>query len=221
MLVNSRKLLFFDYDGTLSYNDQLPSARTVKALNEAKSVGYNIFICTGRCNAFLPKIDGIKFDGVVAAAGARITIGDELLFEATLTNEQIIKYLKLADSKGLIGALEGRDNMILFGRVPKTESRFSKYKCISSPEDFFERFSGERINKFSIWGKTNIGFIKEGQKDFFVVDHGHASEYIPLGCSKSFRMKRVADYYGLEIADTISFGDSFNDLDMLKAAGIG
>ena len=221
MLLNRGKLLFFDYDGTLSCSDHLPSTRTVNALNEAKNVGYNIFLCTGRCNAHIPNINDIKFDGIVASAGARITIGDELLFETVLTNEQITKYLKLAYSKDLYGALEGRDNLILFGQKPKSDSKFIGLKCISSPEDYFERFGNEQINKFSLWCETDMDFLKEGQNDFFVVDHGYASEYIPFGCSKSSGIKRVADYYGLEVADTISFGDSFNDLDMLKAAGIG
>lgn len=218
MLSSPQKLLFFDYDGTLSYNDQLPSGKTVNVLNQAQNMGYKLFLCTGRCNAHIPKINNISFDGVVAAAGTRIAVGDELLFETAVSNELLLKYLNLAYNKGLCGALEGRDSIIVFGENPRFNNSL---KSINSPEDFFERFSGEQINKFSLWCETNIEFLKEGQKDFFVVDHGYASEYIPLGCSKSAGMKCVADYYGLSFADTISFGDSFNDVDMLKAAGIG
>jgi len=221
MIFSPQKLLFFDYDGTLSYNYQSPSQRTVSALNKVQNAGYKIFLCTGRCKGFIPEIKDIKFDGVISAAGARVSIGDKILFETTLSKELLKKYLQLAYSKGLFGALEGPDNMILFGKSPKIDERLGEFKSINSTEDFFERFADEPINKFSLWGETNMDYLKEGKKDFFVVDHGHASEYIPLGCSKSNGMKRIADYYGQSIAETVGFGDSFNDLDMLKAAGIG
>ena len=44
---------------------------------------------------------------------------------------------------------------------------------------------------------------------------------VPLGFSKGTGIEKVCELTGIPVKDTIAFGDSVNDLEMLKAAGIG
>ena len=46
-------------------------------------------------------------------------------------------------------------------------------------------------------------------------------ESVPLGFSKGSGIRKVCELFGIPISDTIAFGDSVNDLDMLETAGIG
>ncbi len=41
------------------------------------------------------------------------------------------------------------------------------------------------------------------------------------GVDKGTGLKKIADYYGIKMSEVAAFGDSFNDVAMLKAAGLG
>ena len=44
---------------------------------------------------------------------------------------------------------------------------------------------------------------------------------IPTGIGKSSGIREVCAYFGIPIEQTMAFGDGQNDLDMIRAAGIG
>jgi hydroxymethylpyrimidine pyrophosphatase-like HAD family hydrolase len=46
-------------------------------------------------------------------------------------------------------------------------------------------------------------------------------ESVPHGFSKGSGIRKVCELFGIPLSDTIAFGDSVNDLDMLETAGIG
>ena len=46
-------------------------------------------------------------------------------------------------------------------------------------------------------------------------------ECIPRGVDKGEGLKYVAGLYGIPMSQVIAFGDSFNDMAMIKAAGLG
>ena len=50
---------------------------------------------------------------------------------------------------------------------------------------------------------------------------GRYYEFNPAGVDKGFGLRALADYLGIDIADTIACGDSANDMAMLEAAGVG
>lgn len=55
----------------------------------------------------------------------------------------------------------------------------------------------------------------------YLVHNEEVVEMVPLGFSKGTGIEKVCDLTGISVKDTIAFGDSVNDLEMLKAAGIG
>jgi HAD superfamily hydrolase (TIGR01484 family) len=55
----------------------------------------------------------------------------------------------------------------------------------------------------------------------YLVHNEEVVEMVPLGFSKGTGIKKVCELTGISVKDTIAFGDSVNDLEMLKAAGIG
>ena len=79
---------------------------------------------------------------------------------------------------------------------------------------------------------TDISSLEEAKKllgdrfTFVVHPFGNKGgcingEIIPKGIDKGRGMKLVCDYYGIDLKDTIAFGDSMNDYEMLKTAGTG
>ena len=47
------------------------------------------------------------------------------------------------------------------------------------------------------------------------------AEFVPKGFSKAKGISLMCERLGIDVADTIAVGDSINDVDMLKHAGIG
>ena len=54
-----------------------------------------------------------------------------------------------------------------------------------------------------------------------IIAHADYMEATPLGCTKSAGMRLVLEAVGIPREDSVAFGDSNNDLDMLRYAGIG
>lgn len=64
--------------------------------------------------------------------------------------------------------------------------------------------------------------LKELGRDYRLMIHNKAvCEMVPQGFGKETGMKRLCGMLGVDIADTYAFGDSANDVAMLKAAGVG
>ncbi len=59
--------------------------------------------------------------------------------------------------------------------------------------------------------------LKSPQDDFLPT----MIECLMRGVDKGAALKRVADYYGVDMKEVIAMGDSFNDAAMIKAAGLG
>ncbi|MCI7239359.1 MAG: HAD-IIB family hydrolase, partial [Anaerococcus sp.] len=46
-------------------------------------------------------------------------------------------------------------------------------------------------------------------------------DIMPKGINKGRSLIEIADYYKIDHKDTIAFGDEINDIEMIKAAGVG
>ena len=77
----NKKIIFLDVDGTLvNENGIVPESAKV-AVKKARKNGHYVFLCTGRSKAEIYEdIMEIGFDGIIAAAGGYIELGDKVLF---------------------------------------------------------------------------------------------------------------------------------------------
>lgn len=81
---------FFDWDGTLSADGQTVASDTVDAIHALQQGGNAAILCTGRATGLIPDTaKAIGFDGLVAAAGAFVRLGEKQLFRRYLPPEQI------------------------------------------------------------------------------------------------------------------------------------
>lgn len=46
-------------------------------------------------------------------------------------------------------------------------------------------------------------------------------EVMEYGVTKAKAVRTLCDFFGIDIRDTIAFGDNYNDVDMLEAVGHG
>ena len=226
---NSRKVLFFDIDGTLLTSKQVIPDSAKEALKKAQDAGHLIFINTGRTPYILPKeLTEFGFDGFVCGCGTYITLHDKILNESYLPLELCQETLQVLRDCKLPTFFERHDSLYynddVLSTPTKKEQLFIDYlgaKPISSlsPEDQKNFFFVKLISFFHDYSdkESFYNFIKD--KFICFMHSEEAWEVSQKDFDKATGMKVVLDHLGLSVEDSFAFGDSVNDLAMLKFAG--
>lgn len=226
----SRKIAFFDIDGTLtSETDGSIPLSTKEAIRKSRENGHFMFINTGRCLYTIEKcfLD-IGFDGVICGCGTNIYCNENGAFHELLyvsqTHKITCEILSHSRKFELDILFEGR-NFVQFdtARPLVTQGGIEqynifinkKYEMSINPED--ENFT---CDKFVIWFQHAYdisAFRQVSDKYFSCIDRGgNFREFVPKDYSKASGIQYILDYYQLSIEDTCSLGDSNNDLPMLN-----
>lgn len=223
-----RKLLFFDIDGTLWDAKNIIPDSTKEAFVKLRKQGHLTFICSGRSRGFIrhPDLFALGFDGVISGCATMIEYKDETIFYYEMNNKSVADTVNLVRSYGFKPILEGKRFLYLddeeFGQDPYVN------KLRADMGEFILPIS-------STWGKWEVSKLSCDtrnidtrecysilKKDFDLLIHNEdVVEVVPKGYDKSEGINRIVDFLGADHKDTIAFGDSVNDLGMLKKANIG
>ncbi len=237
-----RKLIFLDIDGTLVSAMAAPSAHAVEAVQGARANGHKVFLCTGRNMPIIgDDILDVGFDGVIASAGSHVEIDGEVLFDKILPEETIQECLSVFHSHGMYCRIETPEGiytdpqmeaLLKTAKPDKTNSElirmqkeieagiaispYEKYPCQGAYKICFTSKDLESIEKTK----------KHLQDRFAYAVHPYANssacyngEIIPKGVDKGKGMEIVCRYYEEHLQNTVAFGDSMNDYEMMAAAG--
>ena len=239
----NRKLIFLDIDGTLVSDMRAPSALATKAVRRARTNGHLVFLCTGRNMAIIGKdIMDVGFDGVIASAGGHVEVGDKVLFDSLLAEEIIQECLSVFHAHGIYCRIESPEGIFT---DPQMESLLRTAKPDRSNSELirmqreieagipilpYESYPGNGAYKIC-FTSTGLEAVEETKKylgdrfEYVVHPYGRSTscfngEIIRKGVDKGSGMEQVCRYYGMRMEDTVAFGDSTNDNEMMKCAGI-
>lgn len=222
-----RKALFFDIDGTLidDKTKRIPES-AVKAIKAARAEGHLVFINTGRARCILDDIEGrIPVDGYLCGCGTYIEIDGKVVLHHILSAKRRAELQKAVPAHNLDGVLEGRGGCTF-------QNHESRMPSIEHLKKAFEKRPARRItdwnrevvdfDKFCVVADeaSDIqGFLKALEPDVTAIDRGQGLyECVPTGFDKAAAMKFILDYYGISWENSYAFGDSTNDLAMIKFA---
>lgn len=219
-------LLFFDIDGTLLPIDDthiMPDG-TKEALRKAKENGHKIFINTGRVKTAVDKqLLNFGFDGIVCGCGTYVEYEGKTICHHTLTKEACISYAESLRKYRLQTIFEGKDRIFIEGDcVPGSTLQYIHDSFLlncefpiekaTHPDFIFDKFT-------TVWTEESDlqSFYQEFSKDFIIIPHfGDVCELVPKKYSKATGIQTIIDYLGVSLSDCYAFGDSINDLEMLK-----
>ena len=160
-------------------------------------------------------LESVPVDGFVCALGSDVRFRGKQLYSAALSQEQLRKVVQFYLEEKKYCILEGEDDVFVIN--PRKQS--SKIP-ITSPDDFEKLYPGSLINIFTIPGRITDRERELFGDDFFFVEHPDFFEGALKGNSKSRGMEVILNHLGMTAQDCIAMGDSMNDYDMLKYAGI-
>lgn len=220
-----KKIIFFDIDGTLFVEGEyyIPES-AIEAIHKAQANGHLCFVNTGRPISTIEQcIWDIGFDGFICGCGTYIHYDNMMIFKAELDENIRKEIIELSMDCHVENVLEGIDgdyfpeNM----QYPFFLHVYDRYKEQNFPVHKYNRDSLFNFEKMACYIREDsdkerfLNYFLE-DKDYDIIDRGDNNyEIIPLGCTKATGIDVLLDYLGLSINDTISIGDSSNDLSML------
>lgn len=234
----SKKILFFDIDGTLINRDGIVPASAKRALEQARHAGHEIVICSGRSGHQLSQWMYDDFDGIINCTGARVVCHGTPIYEHFIPREEVKRTRETVEGAGglLIGQTDAclvlsqecydffLDYLVRSGRSQE-RIRAMLGDAIITPEmeayGNILKFCYYRSQKSVARLEEELGDVLHVEASSFAGATSDSGEITWKGINKSFGMQRYIAHRGFSREDTVAFGDGPNDLDMLAFANIG
>ncbi len=222
------KAVFFDIDGTIWDADMVIPDSTREALRRLKENGIYTFICSGRTRAFIkdPRLLALGFDGILSGCGTCVSFRGEEIVYKTISGELMEHTLEVLKKYGIPVVLEGRDHLYVNDEDFAGDPFLDRLKR-DVGEDLLgisENQGKWEVSKFSaVMKHNNYDNVRKELSPWydFLVHTTEVVEGVPKGCSKATGIRAVCEKLGIAREDTYAFGDSVNDLEMLKYVAHG
>lgn len=232
----NKKLLVLDLDGTLTNSKKEVTIKTREAIAKLQAAGHMVALASGRPTAGIQKIaDLLELDKkggyVLAFNGARIIDWKtgEVIFQQTLEHRYLpelyagavrhgLTIFTYQDAKAITATdvneyaqFEAKINGLTIERVEDFAGYidFPINKCLLSGdpvevkkcEDEFLATMGEELSIFK-------------SEDFFL-------EIMAKNIDKAASLERLIKQLGISRENVVCCGDGYNDISMIKFAGVG
>ncbi|MBQ8994200.1 MAG: HAD family hydrolase [Oscillospiraceae bacterium] len=235
----SRKLIFLDIDGTLTVpGSNEPPKSALDAIRSAQDLGHKVLLCSGRNPDMMAPVLKYGFDGYVACSGGYVAVGDEVLYDCPMTKEQQETAMRLFKENGIYRTVEAKDGSFcdegladfLFQQSGGNSEMLRWRKALESDLGIrpMSEYDGRPIYKvvFICSDLEQIRPAKDAlEKDFYFLvqeqmgAQAFNGELVNRKFDKGTGVRIAAEKLGFDIADTIGFGDSMNDLEMIETVG--
>ena len=242
-MVVKPKAIFLDMDGTILNHHNKVSIHTKEIIDELRNKGIFVFIATGRNAAelreMLPK--GFEVDAIITANGMAGYIGEEVVFEHSLSRELVETIIDKARENKVYYELfpYGESRMVLQQdkeyvlneiREPKPESVeinewISRQKAIKEEIEWTEEIIGTHFSKFYFFSRTKetinnwkleLALLQKEMAFTMTPSSPHNAEVMVANVSKASGIEQMLERFGLTGCETLAIGDSDNDLKMFE-----
>ena len=230
------RAIALDLDGTLTNHEKVVTPKTREALLQASAKGAVIILASGRPTYGIePVAECLELNKqggyILSYNGGNIVNAKtgEKLFSQFLPDEVIPELYAYAEENG--HALLGYAGNEIITEMPddqyvKEESRINKMN-IRKVENLFEAME-PHPTKLLMTGDPTLMLKAEkelveklGDRMDIFRSAPFFLELVPKGIDKAKSLSRLLTKINLTPADMIAFGDGYNDLSMLKLAGMG
>ena len=230
------RAIALDLDGTLTNHDKVVTPRTRQALLQSESKGAIIILASGRPTyGIVPVAECLELEKrggyILSYNGGNIVNAKtgEKLFSQFLPDAVIPILYKYAKEKN--HALLGYAGNEIITEMPddqyvKEESRINKMN-IRKVDNLLDALEPHPTKLLMTGDPTDMIKAEEelieilGEKMDIFRSAPFFLELVPKGIDKAQSLLRLLSKINLTPADLMAFGDGYNDLSMLKLAGVG
>ena len=225
-----KKVIFTDIDGTILDGTRgFPrvSEKNLYALKQIRENGSYVIISSGRSHSIINKeILDTKPAGFILCNGSYIEVNGEVIYKSVLEKKAIDRIVEctktchglcIYETHDIVGTTDANEELIAF---------FMKQWNMPSVDIIVRETGDQEIYKMlpAFLSETDCKNFEqllnhefELKKQKGVLAYDVTSKHI----TKGEALKKVLNYLHMDKKDAIAFGDSMNDVDMLKEAGTG
>lgn len=233
------RLIAFDMDGTLLTSENSVSGPVQAALEQAIEQGKKVIICTGRTYRELMDYEQKEFKNIryyVCENGALVydSVKQEVISRTCIPEELVHQILALAEPEDVMVYLASNgQNMVNRKDALRMEYfHAERYKDIELRsavlhEDIIKSYRAHPVpvEKMNLYSATTglrdkfYGLLKDLPLSIIFAEES-GLEIMSPGMSKASGLLKLCGYLKIPMEETIAVGDSDNDVEMLKAAGL-
>lgn len=222
------KALFFDIDGTLvSFKTHAIPQSAVDALTEAHRRGIRIFISTGRPIAIITNLGQIAplIDGYITTNGAYSFVGADVVACHAMDATDVQAIIADADRADYSLIVVGQRRVVVYNRKDIVDCIFVHGLGVDAL-DFsltLADLKDEPILQMTPFITTEQEALLARHVSHCTFGRWHP-EFVDITrdhIDKARGLREMAAHLGLDISQTMAFGDGGNDIPILRQAGIG
>lgn len=231
------KIIFSDLDGTLLCSDKSITEGNRAAIDRATKAGHSFVIATGRPFESAKMVSdslGLNGEGcyIVSYNGGHVydCYRQKVLFSRQMDLQTVRELFSLAAEAGLYVHTYQNGEILTKEATEEMEWYASRTNLRACPRADALEYLTREPNKAIV-----IDIHDQSRLERFRMEHEQWAkgkcrmmfscpqylEVVPEGISKQTGINFLADFLGVDRADTIAVGDETNDIEMIKAAGIG
>lgn len=226
--MSKRYALFFDIDGTLvSFKTHEIPPSTILALTQAKANGHHVYIATGRPPIILTNLGAIEhlIDGYITTNGALCFVGDEFVTCQPIPKSDVMTVVEDSKAKGYSLIVVGKKDVAVLDPTGDVDRIFQQMLAVKNLD---KASPLEEVLKQDILQLTPFFPADYEQQLMARLPqcisgrwHPEFTDITANGADKGKGIVTIARHDGLDISQTIAFGDGGNDTSMILQAGIG
>ena len=218
------KIAFFDIDGTLiDPATGKISPKTVEMLNRLEEKGIRRVIVTGRPIGSLPDFGGLRFDAMATFNGCFCYCGDEVIFEAPIDPKEVQQVIDNMAAMGKPVSVAVQRCLVANGEGSDLAEYYRMAGLVLTKSPDFEETCKEKVYQIMMeyrpGDEENILRGTENLK--MALSWSRACDVVSRFGGKGMAVEHILRYFGFEKEESVGFGDSHNDLEMMAAVGTG
>ncbi|MDO5350276.1 MAG: Cof-type HAD-IIB family hydrolase [Lachnospiraceae bacterium] len=232
------EMIVLDLDGTLTNRDKVITQRTKEALTEAMKQGKKVILASGRpVYGVMPLAKELRlsdYGGYILAFNGGVIMDcrtEEVVFSRMLPAESNYQIIQLA--------LKNRVDLLTYDRdVILTNNEESSYVQLESRINHLRVRQMEMDELFARLDFSVPKFLMVDDGDYLAMVEPRVKaalgknfsvyrsepfflEILPRGIDKAQSLERLLQKMGLKKEQLIACGDGYNDLSMIRFAGLG
>ena len=228
------RLVAMDLDDTLLRNDWTISPRVVKAIRKAQDQGIKMTIATGRMPiSARPYVEQLGVDvPVITYHGAMIqqVLSGDILFRRVIPSALATEIVQDVTDRGVYVQIYLKDRVITtelndfsheYARISSVNIEEGDLSMVLSQEP-------EGVEKILLMGEEAsldqlAPLLQQcyGEKIHLTKSKPCFLEMTDGSVNKGVALAALAGHFGIDRSEVMAIGDSFNDLEMIKYAGLG
>lgn len=243
--MNQIKYIAIDIDGTLLDRNNEIQPKTKESLIEVQEKGIEVILASGRpvkgMIGIAKELQLHKYGGVVVSNNGAVAYdvkNDKLIFESPIDKDDVYEVLQYCEQNSLVPMIEKGDYMLVrdvfegvvdtadYGKgrisIIEYEARNGNFLLKEIPN--LKEYIDFNVNKILTIVEpevlaNNLERLSSPFKDRLYVAQTSPFflEFMKKGINKAYGLEKL----GINSNHVISFGDSLNDIEMIKFAKIG